>query len=373
MKDLNQCRIEIDEIDEQIMALFEKRMNVSQNVIEYKLQENLPVFQPERERIVIEKNALRIKNKALIPYSTLFIQDLMNVSKAYQTSFMPPHFGDITLKEPKKDAVVGFQGVPGSFSEQALNTYFSSHTKRKNYKQFKDVFEALKNDEIDYGIVPLENSSTGAICDNYDYIREYGFSIVDEQSLAISQHLMALKGATIDTIKEVYSHPQGLLQSSDFLDQHPSIEQKEYPNTAMAAKFVAQSQDLTLGAIASRYASELYDLEILQDSIQNASNNETRFIVFAKELEKNDHANCVSVVFTLNHIPGALYQVMKVINDHHVNMRRIESRPLIHSPWEYYFYVDFDGNLCDQNILMMIEDVKAYTNTLRILGHYEKS
>lgn len=372
MKDLETCRKEIDAIDQQIIQLFEQRMNVAKDVVTYKMAHDMPIFQSVREQQVIEKNINRIQNHELKDYAKLFVQDVMNISKSYQASFLPT-VDVYDLKEPRQEhIVVGFQGVPGSFSEHALESYFSKETIRRHYEQFEDVFKALKNDEIDYGVVPLENSSTGAINDNYDLIRDYGFYIVGEQSISISQHLLGIKGSHIEDLTDVYSHPQGILQCTRYLSQHPSIQTHEYANTATAAKFVAEEQNSHFGAIASKKAAELYRLEILQENIQNVKSNSTRFIVFSKQLETRYDATCVSIVFTVKHEVGALYQVMKIINDHQINMLRIESRPLKETPWEYYFYVDFEGNLENHSIVQALEDMKAHTNTLRILGNYTK-
>jgi monofunctional chorismate mutase, gram positive-type, clade 2 len=372
MKDLKTCRDEIDIIDQQIIDLFEKRMNVAKDVVNYKLEHQMEIFQAEREKQVIEKNVQRVHTDELKKYAQLFIQDMMNVSKAYQASFVPSK-KTYELKEPKShDIVVGYQGVPGSFSEHALEKYFSQDIKRKNYQHFEDVFQALLRDEIDYGVVPLENSSTGAINDNYDLIRDYGFFIVGEQSLSISQHLLGVKGSCIEELTDVYSHPQGILQCSHFLGQHQHIHPHEYENTATAAQYVSSKKDKRFAAIASSKAAKLYHLDILQENIQDIKSNSTRFIIFGKNLEKRADATCVSVVFTVKHEIGALYEVMKVINDHQINMLRIESRPLKETPWEYYFYVDFEGQLEDVSIIQAIESIKAYTNTLRILGNYPK-
>lgn len=372
MKDLKVCREEIDAIDRQMIELFEKRMNVAKDVVTYKLAHDMPIFQSDRERQVIEKNVNRIKNEHLKAYAKLYVQDLMNISKSYQASFMPVHTA-YQLKEPCFDhIIVGFQGVPGSFSENALESYFGKDAKRKNFQQFEDVFKALQNHEIDYGVVPLENSSTGAINDNYDLIRDYDFFIVGEQSLSIAQHLLGIKGSQLHDITDIYSHPQGILQTSLFLNKHPCMNAHEFANTATAAKYVAEQKNPHLGAIASRKAAELYNLDILQEDIQNVKTNSTRFIIFGRQLEKVKDATCVSIVFTVAHKIGALYQVMKIIHDHQINMLRIESRPLKNTPWEYYFYVDFEGNLDDQSILLALEDMKAHTNTLRVLGNYSK-
>ena len=154
------------------------------------------------EKQVIDKNLKYIKNDSLKDYASYFIQNMMNISKSYQATFVPAQ-SRIELSLPKKENItVGFQGVNGSFSEAALEQYFGKDTNRKNYENFEDVFRALKNKEIDYGIVPLENSSTGAINDNYDLIRNYDFYIVGEQSISIAQHLLGMKGSKIEELRE---------------------------------------------------------------------------------------------------------------------------------------------------------------------------
>lgn len=188
----------------------------------------------------------------------------------------------------------------------------------------------------------------------------------------IQRHLLGLPGSSLEDLREVYSHPQGLLQSRQFLSEHAWMKQREYANTSLAAQYVANEKDPTKAAIASDKAAQLYGLEILQENIQNLKTNSTRFIIFGKHLETSKDVSHVSIVFTLKHEVGSLYQVMKVINDHHINMLRIESRPLKATPWEYYFYVDFEGNLENQNIILALEDMKTHTITLRVLGNYAK-
>ena len=372
MKTLEQCRYEIDEIDDQLMHLFEKRMNIAKEVVLYKQKHQMNIFQPEREKQVVEKNVTRIQNNELKEHAKIFVQEIMNISKTYQSQFVSNCNQDNFQLVHTKDAIVGFQGIPGSFSEQALCQFFGENTIRKHYYGFKDVFEALKADEIQYGIVPLENSSTGAINDNYDLIRDYGFYIVAEQSISISQHLLGIRGSVEEDISEVYSHPQGLLQTSTYLQQHPDIHQKECSNTAMAAKLVAQRNDKHIGAIASIQAAKLYGLDVLKENIQNQKSNTTRFIIFSKNPEKTNDASCVSVVFTLPHQVGALYHILKILNDHQINMLHIESRPLAHTKWQYYFYLDFEGNLAQSHIQEAICEIKVHSQSFQILGHYAK-
>lgn len=228
MKDLKTCREEIDAIDKEIIALFEKRMHVSKDVITYKLAHDMQIFQKDREKEVIQKNVDRLEDKSLESYAKTFVQDTMNLSKSYQSTFIPLKKYEAT--ELKENFKVGYQGVPGSFSNQALNCWFGD-IEGINYPHFEDVYQALEKGEIDYGVLPLENSSTGAINDNYDLLTQYGFYIVGEQSITIDQNLLGIKGATLEDIKDVYSHVQGLKQTSEFLNAH-HIEGHDYLNTA---------------------------------------------------------------------------------------------------------------------------------------------
>ena len=372
MKTLEQCRNEIDEIDQQLIQLFEKRMNVAKDVVSYKIANDLQIFQPDREKAVIEKNVARINNPQLKKYGHKFIQEMMNLSKDYQADFIPNHLNLNPVFPLKHDQslYVGFQGVDGAFSKQALETYFLKEVKVKNYDQFVDVFIALKNEEIQYGIVPIENSSTGAINDIYDLIRDYGFYIVGEENILITQNLLGLENTDINKVKEVYSHPQGLAQSSAFLNE-TSWKRIPYLNTAMSAKLVAQLKDPTKVAIASIKAAELYGLKVLKDNIQNDKNNHTRFIVIGKQLESMPDYDRISIVCTLKHEVGSLYKMLEIIKDYELNMVRIESRPLTQKPWEYYFYIDFDGNLKQEQVQRALEKMKQHAKTLRILGAFK--
>ena len=217
----------------------------------------------------------------------------------------------------------------------------------------------------------MENSSTGAINDNYDLINKYHFFIVGEQSIYIAQNLLGVKGAKLNDIKEVYSHPQGLLQTSQFLAAH-QIQGKECLNTALAAKMATERQDPAIGAIASTEAAKLYDLDVLAPSIENDKSNHTRFIIFGRAPEVLPDADRISLIFTLKNEVGTLYEVMRVIKEHAINMVRIESRPLLGNPWEYYFYVDLDGNLADPRIAEALAELKNYTTSLRLLGNYHR-
>ena len=375
MEGLDDWRNKIDKIDYEIIKLFQERMELVANIARYKEENNLPIFQEDREKKVIEKNLNYVDNADMREYVKEFIQSLMDVSKKYQCkkvfSQKSENMDTIISNESKSilDKKIGYGGVEGAFSEEALIKYFGEKAERINYEQFEGVFEALKAGEINYGVLPIENSSAGVVNDVYDLLRKYGFYIIGEEYISINQHLLGLKGTKIDSIEEVYSHPQGLQQSSNFLKIHNEWRKIPYHNTALAAKLVSEGNDCTKVAIASERAAEIYNLEILQKNINNEESNKTRFIVIGKELESSQDK--ISIIFKIENKVGTLFNVLKFVNDYGLNMLKIESRPVGDEPWEYYFYLDFQGDLEENKVkeaLILIEKNSSY---FRLLGAYK--
>ena len=286
MKDLNQCRKEIDEIDKELVVLFEKRMDIAINVAEYKKENNLPILNYKREKEVIDKNIENLKNKEYANIARKFFAGINGSKQKYYKislfhQMMTAKIKNINIDKSKK---LGFQGVIGSFSEEALLKYFGENTNVTPYEEFEDVFEALKNNKIDYGILPIENSCTGSIRDVYDLLSKYGFYIVAEECIKINQHLIGIEGTTIDSIKEVYSHPQGFEQSNEFLKNYHNWKLIPYHNTAISAKMIHDLNDKTKAAIASERAAKIYGLNIIKKAINNNKDNHTKFIIIARDL-----------------------------------------------------------------------------------------
>lgn len=371
MAGLEVFRDKIDEIDSEIIRLFQERMELVTNVAKYKLENNLPVFQKDREQIVIDKNLKRVEKEDMKEYAKDFIQAMMDISKEYQKEQISSgKKKQINIVENKKIlSPIGYGGAEGAFSEEALIKYFGEEKKRKNYPEFQQVFEALKDGEISYGVVPIENSSTGVINDVYDMLRKYGFYIVGEEYLSISQHLLGKKGTEISEIEEVHSHPQGIQQSSEFLKGYGDWKRIPEHNTALAAKMVSESNDNKKVAIASKRAANIYGLEILKENINNEISNKTRFVIIGKELESTEDK--ISIIFKLEHKVGSLLNILKFVNDYGLNMVKIESRPVGDEPWQYYFYLDFQGDLKDENVKNLLEEIEKKTSYFKLLGAYK--
>lgn len=274
----------------------------------------------------------------------------------------------LDTKETTKNKVIGYMGVEGAFAYEALKTLYPKAT-YTNYNTFKDVFEALKNDKITCGVLPIENSQTGSINDNYDLIREYNCYIIKELSLKVSQNLLGIKGTKLSDIRLVYSHPQAILQSKNFLDRH-NLKYEFYTNTATSAKLVKELNDRSIASISSKACAELYNLDVIASDINENQTNTTRFVVVSKNLEISPEATQISIIFNLKHESGTLYQVLKDIKDYNLNVTRIESRPIKNKPFEYFFYLDFIGNINDLNVIRALTKIKKDAINMRLLGNY---
>lgn len=278
---------------------------------------------------------------------------------------------DISHYKPN-DLKIGYQGVKGSFSEEAMISFFGENNKSLNYEKFEDVFISLKNDEIDYGILPFENSCTGAITAVYDLISKYGFYIVGEECIKINQNLVGVKDATVDDIKEVYSHPQGFEQSKNFLRNHEDFKLIYFYNTAISAKHVSKLNDKSKAAIASSRAAKIYNLDILAKNIHDNNNNHTKFVIISKNLQSSKESNKITVSFSLENRAGSLYNLLGHFVKNNLNMIKIESRPSNGELWEYVLYVDLEGNINDEKVKNAIKLIKEETRYFKLLGCYKK-
>ena len=372
MELLEDYRVEIDKIDREITQLLEKRMNVAKAISKYKMENNMQIFHPDREKMVIEKNKGYLENKEYEELVESFYDNLMYLSRLVQQKEIYSENNIYTkpYKNDRENLVVGYQGVPGSFGNEAMLKYFKNIKEAKSYEKFEDVFKAVEDGEIEYGILPVENSSTGGIGTVEDLLKEYNLYIVGEECIRISQNLVGIKGATVDDIKEVYSHPQGFEQSTKFFDKHKDYNLIPYSNTAISAKLVSDLKDKSKAAIASERAAKLYDLKIIKKDVNDLKNNYTRFIVIGRDLECDETCDKVSILFSIEDTSGGLYTVIRDIKEFGLNMSKIESRPNRNNPWNYIFFVDFDGNLFDVNIKKAINTIARSSKYFKLLGCY---
>ena len=370
---LENYRSEIDNIDKEMTLLFENRMNLSKKISDYKKNNNMQIYQSEREELVIAKNISYLKNKEYESFLRSYYMNLMNLSRLIQSKEINSNYNsEKVIKYPKENLKVGYQGVIGSFSEEAMHKHFSSIKNTRNYETFEELFIALKNEEIDYAIAPIENSSTGGISRVYDLLKIYDFYIVGEECIKINQHLIGVKGATINDIQEVYSHPQGFEQSAESLKRYENIKLIPYLNTAISAKLVSDLNDKTKAAIASERAAKIYNLDIIDSNINDIKDNYTKFVIIGRNFEVGNACDKSSIIFSTEHESGELYRLLKYFADYNINLTKIESRPNKHIPWQYLFYVDFEGSIKEEKIKRAIANIENESKYFKFLGSYKK-
>lgn len=374
-KGLESLRREIDLLDKTLLEIFENRMAKVLEIASYKQENELAVLDESREKEVLN-NTRYLKNKEFKEPAEKFFKAVMEISKSIQNERISRNALGENIRKvcPQKrvrpNITAGFQGLPGSYSEQALREYFGGEAGQKSFPNFEDVFSALEAGEIDYGVLPLENSYTGGIAEVYDLLCRYGFYIVGEKGVRIDHNLLAVKGSRLEDIKEVYSHPQAFRQCSKILRDHPQWNLISCSNTAVSAKLVSESSSLSKAAIAGRRAANLYGLEILQSGINNNPDNFTRFIIIGREPEIEKGCNKISLVVALSHQPGSLYRVLSHFAVNGLNMLKIESRPIINRPWEYLFYIDFEGCLKDKICQKAVKGIRENSTYFQLLGNY---
>lgn len=375
MLDLSKTRQNIDSVDKQIVALFEERMALAKEVAEYKRETGKPVLDRKREQQKLEELTILATNEYnKYPIEELFTQ-IMSISRKYQYSLLSSCADDLTFKREDKLPIndttsVIFFGETGSHTEQAMKDYFGTAIKSYSANTFKAVMDAVHNKEASYGVLPIENSSTGGIQDIYDLLTHYDNYIVGEHILKIEQVLVGLADSSIDCLKKVYSHPQGLLQCSSFFDNNPNIKAIPYHSTSASAKKILEDNDCESAAIASKSAADYYGLTILKDNLNYENTNSTRFIVIARDRLFLTNANKVSICFELRHESGTLYNMLSHFIYNNLNMTKIESRPIKGRPWEYRFFVDFEGNLTDPGVKNAIFGIQEEAVSLKILGNF---
>ena len=373
--DLQKIRQEIDRIDREIVKCFEERMNIVLKVAEYKKINKMQIIDQEREKQVIAKNIDLLSNKNYTKALGIVLEKLMAVSRGLQQNLLEesPVGDNFILSDGYKESnmLIGYQGVPGSFSQQALQNHFSGHQIKENYYlTFEEVFKAVESKEINYGVLPIENSTTGAVNEIYDLLNNYDVCIVGEQSLKIEQCLLAKAGTRLEDVKQVYSHPQGFQQSKDFLADYPHWEHIAYFNTAKSAQHVAESSNEHLAAIAGKQVMDIYSLEILAENINLNIKNHTRFIVISNKQEVFPDSNKISLIISLPHKSGSLARVLNYFEEENINLLKLESRPDQNKNWTYYFYIDFEGSLQDKSVQKALGKVNADSVYFKILGNY---
>ena len=373
--DLQEIRKELDVIDRQIVDLYEKRMKLCGDVAEYKISVGKPVYDGEREKQKLEAVRQMAGEEYRQGASELFTQ-LMTISRRLQYRLLAEHgqtfdtgFQKID-RIPVEGARVVYQGVEGAYSHEASMAYFGEDADTFHVRTWEEAMRAVEDGRADYGVLPIENSSAGAVSDNYDLLIKYHNCIVAEIFLPVKHALLGVPGGSLEQIHTVFSHPQALMQCSEYLNSHGEWSQISVENTAVAAKKVLEEGDPSQAAVASEAAAKLYGLQILKSGINYNKDNVTRFIVVSRNRVYQKDAAKVSLCFELPHRSGTLYNMLSNFIYNNVNMRMIQSRPIPGRNWEYRFFVDIEGRLDEPAVANALKGVSEEAANLRILGNY---
>lgn len=376
MLDLFETRDKIDEVDNQIIQLYLKRMKLCEDVVKYKIENNRQIFDKERENRKIEKAVSMVDREFDKRAISEIFEQLMSISRKMQYRIMSEKMGTAKSsfieidKLNTKDAKVVFQGTEGAYSQIAMHRFFGEDVNSISVATFREAMETLEAGFADYAVIPIENSSAGIVNECYDLLVEFENFIVGEQIIDVEHALLGTEDSTIEDINEVYSHPQALMQCEKYLDDHKGWIKYSELNTAIAAKKIKEGNDKTKAAIASVEAAKLYGLKILDERINYSSINSTRFVIISSQKVFLKNANTISICFELPHESGSLYHVLSHFIYNNLNMTRIESRPLKERNWEYRFFIDFEGSLVDESVKNAIRGLREETKQLRILGNY---
>ncbi|HAL18704.1 MAG TPA: bifunctional chorismate mutase/prephenate dehydratase [Spirochaetaceae bacterium] len=358
MNDMEQARQAIDDADRQIAALFEDRMKAAGRIAEYKKLNGLGIIDAKREAEVIANNSAYIKDETIKEYYPLFMKGLMKQSVSYQ----------MRLNQGMR---VAYTGVPGAFAYIAANKMFPD-AEYVSYPDFSLSYDEVVKGNCDVAVLPIENSTAGDVGMVMDLIYSGDLFINRIMSIDIEQNLLGVKGATKESIRTVFSHPQALAQSSEFITRH-GYEQVERVNTAVAAQEVAEKNDKTIGAIASYETASLYGLEVLEKAINTERNNSTRFACFSRVLNKNvrkKSGDGFIIVFSVANEVGSLAKALDIIGSNGFNMRNLRSRPMKSRKWKYYFYAELEGDAFGEAGSDLMIQLKTVCDEVKLAGTY---
>ncbi len=379
MQDLTEIRKRIDAIDAQICDLFSQRMQCTHEVAEYKRANNKPVLDRGRERAKLADVASKVP-EPLRDYSQVLFNLIMEISRAQQSAENnqdSPLAGQIARAVADtpalfpQSAFVACQGVEGAYSQHAADRLFK-HATISYFEEFEGVFRAVDQGFCKYGVLPVENSTAGTVNQVYDLMMRHKFSIVRSVRIKVDHNLLALPGAKLEGIRDIYSHQQAINQSRRFLDSLPNVTVHVAENTAAAAKMVAESGRTDVAALSSRSCAELYNLVALARNVQDSDANYTRFACIAKDLEIYPGADRTSLMVVTKNDPGSLYKVLARFYALDINLVKLESRPIPNSDFDFMFYFDVECPVAAPEFASLIASLDDVCEEYRYLGSYSE-
>ncbi len=375
MRDLLESRKEIDEIDDKIIKLFERRMEVCRDVADYKLKTGKPVLDRKRELEKIKTLKAKASDEFYAHGVEELFEQIMAMSRKMQYKLLTEEgvnndIGfDIVEELPTDDITVVYQGIPGAYQQQAAAEYFNGKAKYCSVPTFREAMKYVRDGKADYAVLPFENSSAGIVADVYDLLVEFQNYIVDTFDVKVEHCLCGLPGTQIEEIREVYSHPQALMQSKAFIEEH-GWSTVEVANTAIGARFISEQYDRSKACISSENAAEIYGLKVLHKGINFNTTNTTKFIIISRHKISRRNADHICISFEMPHTSGSLYQMLSHIIYNDLNMTSIQSRPIPEKKWEYRFYVEFEGKSNQAGVINALSGINAEALNTKILGNY---
>ena len=378
--DIQELRVGIDAVDNQIRDLFTRRMELSSQIAAYKRENKLPILDRTREREILARLTAD-QDPDLANYTRMLFRTLFDMSRVYQSARMgesqdlEEQIHAAIENSPRKlpqNVTVACQGVEGAYSQIACDKLFAS-AGIMFMDSFEGVARAVNSGLCDYGILPIENNLYGSVNAVYDLMQKHSFYIVRSIKLRINHSLVVKPGTADGDIREIFSHEQAIGQCSEFLKNYPNAKVTICENTAMAAKRVAQSDRTDVAAICSAECSELYGLKQLHRDIQNSDNNYTRFICIARNLQILEGVNRVSILFRVPHRPGSLYEVLSTFATVGINVSKLESRPIPGHDFDFLFYADAEADCRDEQTVKLLCDLTRCTEEMTFLGAYSEA
>lgn len=370
---MQKIREKINSIDDQMLKLLAERRELSVEIIKLKNEDKTSIRDREREKILLTRLIEAGREYGLdTHYVSKIFQEIISDSIRIQNRFVL----DSSNSSNKSDILkVAIQGIEGSYSYLATNQFFSDSGKEiffKKFNTFDEVVESVEDSTCDYAILPIENTTSGSINDVYDALTSSNLHIVGEEIFPVKHCLLTLEDVPINSIKKVFTHYQAARQCSKFLKSIPNAEVELLSDTAKSVEFIKEKGDKTFAAIASRESAEVFGVVVLRQDIANQQGNFTRFLVCSRDPISVDERipAKTSLILATSHKPGSLVETLSVFRDHNINMTKLESRPIIGNPWEEMFYLDFQGNIQNQKVKQLLDEVGKHTRYLKVLGCY---
>jgi chorismate mutase/prephenate dehydratase len=369
MKELEKIRGEINSVDQRILEALADRRKLAEEVIQAKDQTGTPIRDALREEQLLTGLIAKGRSLGLDAHliTRVFHEIIDDSIRSQQLHLLD--YGKSGLKR------VAFQGIEGAYSELAGRKYFApylDHTLFAGVGTLEQVVNAVEDEDADYGLVPVENTTAGSINEVYDLLSCSQISIVGEEVLRIEHCLLAVEEVPLANIRRIYSHPQALTECMKFISKLPNCQGLPYADAAMAVKKVKEEDDASLAAIGSEEAGRLYSLKVLRRNIEDQQNNYTRFLVLAKKPSRIDlRIPCkTSLIIATPHEEGALVKALSILHEYKINLSKLESRPIPGMPFQYIFYIDFEGNTAEERVTQALERLRSATTSMKVLGSY---